>query len=96
MIPKLTYKRRRSKALTPTGTNTQEYVEVSTTYGRIKYEIVQQAWTVLFYAKEGEAVRQQRALDLIIALLWARRSSAIAKTAVRNEATHKAEEFLIQ
>jgi hypothetical protein len=35
-------------------TNTQEFVEVSATYGRIKYEIIQQAWTVLFTAKLGE------------------------------------------
>jgi len=32
-------------------TNTQEFVEVSATYGRIKYEIIQEAWTVLFAAK---------------------------------------------
>ena len=35
-------------------TNTQEFVEVSATYGRIKYEIIQQAWTVLFYGKSGD------------------------------------------
>ena len=35
--------------------NTQEFVEVSCTYGRIKYEIIQQAWTVLFYGKSGDA-----------------------------------------
>ena len=35
-------------------TNTQEFVEVSCTYGRIKYEIIEQAWTVLFTAKLGE------------------------------------------
>jgi len=35
-------------------TNTQEFVEVSCTYGRIKYEIIQQAWTVLFYGRLGD------------------------------------------
>jgi hypothetical protein len=35
-------------------TNTQEFVEVSAAYGRIKYEIIQQAWTVLFAGKQGE------------------------------------------
>ena len=35
-------------------TNTQEFVEVSAAYGRIKYEIIQQAWTVLFIGKLGE------------------------------------------
>lgn len=35
-------------------TNTQEFVEVSCAYGRIKYEIIQQAWTVLFYGKLGD------------------------------------------
>ncbi len=35
-------------------TNTQEFVEVSCTYGRIKYEIIEQAWTVLFYGKLGD------------------------------------------
>lgn len=33
---------------------TQEFVEVSGTYGRIKYEIIQQAWTVLFFGKQGD------------------------------------------
>ncbi len=35
-------------------TNTQEFVEVSCAYGRIKYEIIQQAWTVLLYGKSGD------------------------------------------
>jgi hypothetical protein len=35
-------------------TNTQEFVEVSAAYGRIKYEIIEQAWTVLFYGKLGD------------------------------------------
>jgi hypothetical protein len=35
-------------------TNTQEFVEVSCAYGRIKYEIVQQAWTVLLCGKVGD------------------------------------------
>ena len=34
--------------------NTQEYIEVSAAYGRIKYEIVQQAWTILFAGRIGE------------------------------------------
>lgn len=34
--------------------HTQEFVEVSCTYGRIKYELIQQAWTVLFYGKLGD------------------------------------------
>ncbi len=33
---------------------TQEFVEVSAAYGRIKYEIIEQAWTVLFYGKLGD------------------------------------------
>lgn len=36
-------------------TNTQEFVEVSCAYGRIKYEIIQQAWTILLYGKLGES-----------------------------------------
>ncbi len=35
-------------------TNTQEFMEVSAAYGRIKYEIIEQAWTVLFAGKLGE------------------------------------------
>jgi len=35
-------------------TNTQEFVEVSAAYGRIKYEIIQQAWTILFAGKLGD------------------------------------------
>ena len=35
-------------------TNTQEFVQVSAAYGRIKYEIIQQAWTVLFAGKLGK------------------------------------------
>ena len=35
-------------------TNTQEFVEVSCAYGRIKYEIIQQAWTVLLNGKLGD------------------------------------------
>jgi len=34
--------------------NTQEFVEVSAAYGRTKYEIIEQAWTVLFYGKLGD------------------------------------------
>ena len=34
--------------------STQEFVEVSAAYGRIKYEIIQQAWTVLFEGKAGD------------------------------------------
>ena len=37
---------------------TQEFVEVSATYGRIKYEIIEQAWTVLFYGKLGDISRR--------------------------------------
>ena len=32
-------------------TNTQEFIEVSAGYGRIKYEIIQQAWTIFFAGK---------------------------------------------
>jgi len=39
-------------------TNTQEFVEVSATYGRIKYEIVGQAWAVLLAGKLGDKSRQ--------------------------------------
>jgi len=35
-------------------TNTQEFVEVSCAYGRIKYEIIQQAWVVLFCGMLGD------------------------------------------
>ena len=35
--------------------NTQEFVEVSASYGRIKYEIIRQAWTILFSGKAGDA-----------------------------------------
>lgn len=38
-----------------TDTNTQEFVEVSCAYGRIKYEIIQQAWIVLFAGKSGDS-----------------------------------------
>jgi hypothetical protein len=37
-----------------TDTNTQEFVKVSCAYGRIKYEIIQQAWTVLLCGKQGD------------------------------------------
>lgn len=36
---------------------TQEFVEVSCTYGRIKYEIIQQAWTVLLLGGAAEKAR---------------------------------------
>lgn len=39
-------------------TNTQEFMEVSAAYGRIKYEIIEQAWTVLFAGKLGDKSRQ--------------------------------------
>ena len=48
--------------------STQEFVEVSATYGRIKYEIIQQAWTVLIYAQQGEAVRQERGQEIAASL----------------------------
>ena len=35
-------------------TNTQEFVGVSCAYGRIKYEIIQQAWVVLFCGMLGD------------------------------------------
>lgn len=55
---------------------TKEFVEVSASYGRIKYEIIQQAWIVLLYAKQGDAVRQQQQQDIADAIarydaLWA-------------------------
>lgn len=34
---------------------TQDFVEISTTYGRIKYAIIEQEWTILFYGKLGDA-----------------------------------------
>jgi hypothetical protein len=39
-------------------TNTQEFVETSCAYGRIKYEIIQQAWIVLFAVRAGDASGQ--------------------------------------
>ena len=33
---------------------TQDFVEVSSAYGRIKYTIIQQAWTVLFNGRRGD------------------------------------------
>ncbi len=36
---------------------TQEFVEVSATYGRIKYAIFEQAWTILLYGKTGDAAQ---------------------------------------
>lgn len=33
---------------------TQEFAEVSCTYGRIKYEIIQQAWTILLCGRSGD------------------------------------------
>jgi hypothetical protein len=38
--------------------DTQEFVEVSCAYGRIKYEIIQQAWTALFFGKQGDATKK--------------------------------------
>jgi hypothetical protein len=43
---------------------TQEFVEVSSSYGRIKYGIIQQAWTILLFAQQGEAVRDQHAKEI--------------------------------
>jgi hypothetical protein len=37
---------------------TQEFVESSATYGCIKYAIIEQAWTILFYGKMGDASGQ--------------------------------------
>jgi len=39
-------------------TNTQEFMEVSAAYGRIKYEIIQQAWKILFLEKTGQQAGQ--------------------------------------
>lgn len=36
---------------------TREYVEVSCTYGRIKYAIIEQAWTILLYGGMGDATK---------------------------------------
>jgi hypothetical protein len=33
---------------------TQEFVETSSTYGRIKYSTVEQAWTILLYGQMGD------------------------------------------
>jgi hypothetical protein len=56
-------------------TNTQEFVEVSCAYGRIKYEIIQQAWTILFAGKSGEISSQASREQIRMAiskydLLW--------------------------
>jgi hypothetical protein len=37
---------------------TQDFVETSCTYGRIKYSIFEQSWTVLLLGKQGEATKQ--------------------------------------
>jgi len=55
---------------------TKEFVEVSATYGRIKYEIIQQAWTVLLYAQQGESTLKNHRQDIAAAIahydaLWA-------------------------
>ena len=55
---------------------TQEYAEVSCTYGRIKYAIIEQAWTILLYGAMGDASKKydkQRLADAIAKYdrLWA-------------------------
>ena len=55
---------------------TQEFVEVSATYGRIKYEIIQQAWTVLLYAQQGQNAMNEHRPEVTAAIgrydaLWA-------------------------
>lgn len=37
---------------------TQEFVETSSAYGRIKYSIIEQAWTVLLYGAAGDKSKQ--------------------------------------
>lgn len=37
---------------------TQEFVQTSSTYGRIKYAIFEQAWTILLLRKQGDATKQ--------------------------------------
>ena len=47
---------------------TQEYVQVSCTYGRIKYEIIEQAWTVLFLSGGAEKASVEARAKVRIAL----------------------------
>jgi len=49
-------------------TNTQEFVEVSATYGRIKYEIIEQAWTVLLRARPEAGGREHHRADIAAAI----------------------------
>jgi hypothetical protein len=56
-------------------TNTQEFVEVSSCYGRIKYEIIQQAWIVLLHSKAVDKLTgdDQKTIGVAIAhydALW--------------------------
>ena len=37
---------------------TQDFVETSATYGRIKFAIFEQAWTILFYGAMGDATKK--------------------------------------
>ena len=37
---------------------TQDFVETSCAYGRIKYSIIEQAWTVLLYGAAGDKSKQ--------------------------------------
>jgi hypothetical protein len=36
-------------------TKTKEFAEASATYGRIKYSVMEQAWTILLYGEMGDA-----------------------------------------
>ena len=47
---------------------TKEFVVVSATYGRIKYEIIQQAWTVLIYAQQGESMLKKHQTEVAAAI----------------------------
>ena len=55
---------------------TQEYAEVSCAYGRIKYAVIEQAWTIQLYGAVGDASKrydQRRLADAIAKYdrLWA-------------------------
>lgn len=56
--------------------DTRDFIQGSCAYGRIKYEIIQQAWTVLFAGKQGAALNPDQRLSMFAAIdrydaLWA-------------------------
>ncbi len=55
---------------------TEEYVKVSSAYGRIKYAVIEQAWTILLYGAMGDASKNYNKKQLAAAIaqydrLWA-------------------------